>query len=116
MAVLLFPAPRSARRISRAPDRRALGRQPGVLAVDDVRGVGEPCAWQRGTDDAVATVWLTGVDHRELWNRFRQVAEYLGEAFGFADEHDRSYYERAARRGGALLTVRVPDAAPRFDD
>ncbi|WP_066367770.1 ATP-grasp domain-containing protein [Herbidospora mongoliensis] len=85
VAVLLFPAPQAARRISRAPDRRSLSRRPGVLAVDQVRGAGEPCAWQRGTDDAVATIWLTGDDHRELWARFQDLTEHLREAFAFVD-------------------------------
>nr|WP_062332806.1 hypothetical protein [Herbidospora sakaeratensis] len=86
VAVLLFPAPQAARRISRAPDRRSLGRRPGVLAVDEVRGAGEPCDWRRGTDDAVATVWLTGEDHQELWDRFRDLADHLQSAFTFTDE------------------------------
>ncbi|WP_062437252.1 hypothetical protein [Herbidospora daliensis] len=87
VAVMLFPAPQGARRISRAPDRRSLGRRPGVLAVDEVRGAGEPCDWRRGTDDAVATVWLAGADHRELWDRFRDLADHLHAAFAFTGEH-----------------------------
>ncbi len=83
VAVLLFPAPQAARRITRAPERRSLSRRPGVLAVDEVRGVGEPCDWERGTDDAVATVWLTGDDHQQLWDRFRDLTDHLREAFAF---------------------------------
>jgi len=37
------------------------------------------------------------------WDRFKS-------AFGFAGDDERAYYERAAQRGGALLTVRVPDS------
>jgi uncharacterized protein (TIGR02271 family) len=35
--------------------------------------------------------------------------ERIKSAFGFASEEDRSAYEEAARRGGALLSVRVPE-------
>ncbi|MEO3814399.1 hypothetical protein ABGB17_35840 [Sphaerisporangium sp. B11E5] len=105
VAVLLFPAPRAARWISRAPDRRILSRRPGVLAVDQVRREGEPCAWQRGTDDAVATLWLAGDSHRELWDRFLDVAEYLHTTFAFVDAHG----EPAADQGW-LKRLRDPDA------
>lgn len=37
------------------------------------------------------------------WERFKS-------AFGVDGDHERSYYEAAARRGGALVTVRVDDA------
>ena len=99
VAVLLFPAPQAARRISRAPDRRTLSRRPGVLAVDEVRGEGEPCSWQRGTDDAVATLWLAGDSHRRLWDRFLDLAEYLHTTFAFVDSErkpvaDQGWLER----------------------
>jgi len=41
-------------------------------------------------------------EHAGMWAR-------LKAAFGFASEEERGYYEEAARHGGALLTVRVPD-------
>ncbi|MEO3861577.1 hypothetical protein [Acrocarpospora sp. B8E8] len=105
VAVLLFPAPQAARRISRAPDRRILSRRPGVLAVDQVRGEGEPCAWQRGTDDAVATLWLAGDSHRELWDRFLDIAEYLHTTFAFVDGQRKPVADQ-----GWLQRLRDPDA------
>ncbi|GIH27853.1 hypothetical protein Aph01nite_61630 [Acrocarpospora phusangensis] len=105
VAVLLFPAPQAARRISRAPDRRILSRRPGVLAVDQVRGEGEPCSWQRGTDDAVATLWLTGDDHRELWDRFLDLADYLHTTFAFVDDQGKPVADE-----GWLKALRGPDA------
>jgi hypothetical protein len=89
VAVVLFPAPRAARRISKAPTRRSLSRLDGVLAVDRVRGEGESCAWERGTDDAVAALWISADDHQELWARFSAAAEFLTRSYGFLDEHGR---------------------------
>lgn len=37
-----------------------------------------------------------------MWDRIKA-------ALGFASEEERGYYQEAARHGGALLTVRVPD-------
>jgi hypothetical protein len=89
VAIMMFPAPQAAHRIARAPDRKALGRRPGVQAIDALRGEGEECTWQRGTHDAVATVWLTGADHQELRARFLDTAEFLDENFQFVDDRGR---------------------------
>ena len=44
-------------------------------------------------------------------NEDRGVWESIKEAFGFADERDRTSYTEAARRGGILVSVDAPDNA-----
>jgi hypothetical protein len=96
--VLLFQPPREAARVVRAPSRREVGRRPGVLAVDEVSPVGTAVDWRNGTNFAVAWVWLAADDPAGLRARLLDLAGYLGDAFGFADDHggrvtDRGWLE-----------------------
>lgn len=43
-----------------------------------------------------------GSTNESWWDKMKS-------AFGFADERDLGYYQEATRRGGALVSVRVPD-------
>jgi uncharacterized protein (TIGR02271 family) len=60
------------------------------------------------TDDVSIVFNSGGASEREgqpregMWQRMKA-------AFGFASDEDRVTYEEAARHGGALLSVRVPD-------
>lgn len=43
-----------------------------------------------------------GSSHESWWDKVK-------DAFGFASERDLGYYQEATRRGGTLLSVRVPE-------
>src|SRR4051794_26670344 len=59
---------------------------------DDVHLVGEESQRSSSSDD------------RGVW-------ESIKEAFGFADDRDRTSYTEAARRGGIIISVEAPDNA-----
>ncbi|MFG2957734.1 acetyl-CoA carboxylase biotin carboxylase subunit family protein [Streptomyces sp. NPDC048291] len=88
--VLLFPAPPGAARITAAPTRRELARLPGVLAVDQVAGVGRPVDWRAGAAGTVATVWIGADDHDALRARLADAVALLGERFAYDDSAGRA--------------------------
>ncbi|OLE23087.1 MAG: hypothetical protein AUG49_17205 [Catenulispora sp. 13_1_20CM_3_70_7] len=99
--VLLFQAPPAARRIVRAPERAAITRLPGVVAVDVLSVPGGPVDWRDGSSGAVARVWIAADDPSALRDRLIGTTAFLTEEFGFTDADgaavtDRSWLERIA--------------------
>jgi hypothetical protein len=107
--VLLFQAPPAAVAVTRAPTRREIRRMRGVVAVDDVSPAGTAVDWRRGTNRAVAWVWLTGDGHDELHDRLGDMVAFLSASFTFTgadgrEVRDSEWLERMSGQSGKERT------------
>ncbi|WP_194923049.1 ATP-grasp domain-containing protein [Catenulispora pinisilvae] len=93
--VLLFQPPASARRISAVPERSAVAKLPGVIAVEALATAGTTVDWRDGSDGAVAHVWIGADSADALHTRLLQVAEYLTETFVFVGRDGARTLDRA---------------------
>jgi biotin carboxylase len=99
---LFYQPPAEARRVVRSPERRALSRLPGVLAVEEIAPPGTEVHWRQGTLGMVARLWLAADDYADLRARLIGVTEFLTERFAYVDGtgqpvHDRGWLDTISR-------------------
>ncbi len=102
--VLLFQPPVGARGTVEAPDRSAVAKLPGVIAVDDLAAAGTGIDWRDGSNSAVAKVWLGADSAGELHARLIDVAGFLVDTFAFVRMDgtrtaDRTWLDAIAGQG-----------------